>query len=51
MESIVLCEISKTKKEILHVISYLWNLKTEKNKTKQNKTPKKPNQKNLMKTE
>ena len=49
MESIVLSEISKTKKEILHVISYPWNLKTEKKKKKQ--TPKKPNQKNLIKTE
>ena len=47
MESIVLSEISKTKKEILHVISYPWNLKTEEKK----KNPKKPNQKNLMKTE
>lgn len=46
MESIVLSEISKTKKEILHVISYPWNLKTVRKKK-----PKKPNQKNLMKTE
>lgn len=45
----MLSEISKTEKEILHAISYTWNLKKPKQNKKQTNKPEKPHRNRVEK--